>query len=90
MNFFNINYGKEVGRYYMCSLANSAFYMDQPPRANPSIATASRTQRLVTVQELLLEYSLVVIILGCSFLVTIIPEVFRVTIAGEDVGVCWL
>lgn len=64
--------------------------MDQPSRVNRSIATASRTLRLVTVQELLLEYSLVVIILAFSFLVSVIPKILRVVIAGEDFGVGWL
>ena len=64
--------------------------MDQPSRVNRSIATASRTLRLVTVQELLLEYSLVVIILAFSFLVSVMPKIFRVVIAGEDFGVCRL
>ena len=64
--------------------------MDQPSRVNRSIATASRTLRLVTVQELLLEYSLVVITLAFSFLVSVIPKIFFVVIAGEDFGVGWL
>ena len=64
--------------------------MDQPSRVNRSIATASRTLRLVTVQELLLEYSLVVIILAFSYLVSVIPKIFFFVIAGEDFGVGWL
>ena len=64
--------------------------MDQSSRANHNIATASRTLRLVTVQELLLEYSLVLIILAFSFLVSAIPKFLRVAIAGEYVRVCWL
>ena len=85
MNFCDINfmYAKVAGKY-MCNKLNSACHMDQPSRVNRSIATASRTLRLVTAQELLLEYSLVVIILAFSFLVSLIPKSFRVVIAGED------
>lgn len=64
--------------------------MDQPSRVNRSIATASRSLRLVTFQELLLEYSLVVIILAFSFLVSLTPKFLRVVIGVEDVRICWL
>lgn len=64
--------------------------MDQPSRVNRSIATASRSLRLVTFQELLLEYSLVVIILAYSFLVSLTPKFLRVVIGVEDVRICWL
>ena len=72
----------------MFTVTNSACYMEQPSRVNRSIATASRTLRLVTVQELLLEYSLIVIVLAFSFLLSAIPKIFRVAIAGEIFGVC--
>jgi len=68
----------------MLSSTNSACYMDQPSRVNRSAASASRTLRLVTVEELLLEYSLVVIVLAFSFLVSLIPKIFRVVIADVD------
>lgn len=64
--------------------------MDQPSRVNRSIATASRSLRLVTFQELLLEYSLVVISLAFSFLVSLTPKFLRVVIGVEDVRICWL
>lgn len=64
--------------------------MGQPSRVNRSIATASRSLRLVTFQELLLEYSLVVIILAYSFLVSLTPKFLRVVIGVEDVRICWL
>lgn len=46
----------------------------------------SRIQRLITVQELFLEYSLMVIILGCFLLVSLSVKLFRHV--GGDV-VCY-
>ena len=46
----------------------------------------SRIQRLITVQELFLEYSLMVIILACFFLVSLSVKLFRHV--GGDV-VCY-
>ena len=43
-----------------------------------SVSTSnSRAQRLMTVQELLLEYSLVIVLLGCFLLLSLSVKLFR-------------
>lgn len=64
--------------------------MDQPPRLNMSSSTTdSRTQRFITVQELLLEYSLVIVALGSFVLVSLSSKMVRELGAPED-GVSWV
>lgn len=60
--------------------------MEQPLRLNTSSVTAdqSRTHTLFTIQELLLEYSLVIIVLGCFVLVSLSPKIVRDFRALED------
>ena len=65
--------------------------MDQPVRLNRTSFTAdqSRTQRLITVQEMLLEYSLVVIVVGCFVMVSLSSKLFREFGAPED-RISWI
>lgn len=53
----------------------------------------SRVQRLLRVQELLLEYSLVIVVLGCFFLVSLPLKSLRLLTAMDaegETGVCAL
>ena len=60
--------------------------MDQLGRRHMnSPTTDSRIQRLISVEEVLLEYSLVVIVLACFFLVSLSSRLFsEEDIAYED------
>ena len=53
--------------------------MEQPLRLNMTSVTAdqSRTNTIYTIQELLLEYSLVIIVLGCFVLISLSSKVVQ-------------
>ena len=53
--------------------------MEQPLRLNMTSVTAdqSRTNTIYTIQELLLEYSLVIIVLGCFLLISLSSKVVQ-------------
>lgn len=53
--------------------------MEQPLRLDMTSVTAdqSRTHTIYTIQELLLEYSLVIIALGCFLLVSLSSKIVR-------------
>lgn len=66
--------------------------MNQPtPRLHHTfVANESRVQRLITAQEVLLEYSLFIIVLGCFAGVILCLEVIRkmaVFLYGRNIGV---
>lgn len=60
---------------HTCSSAQPAVIMEHLPRDDINRIlnhpNHSRVQRLMGVQELLLEYSLVIVVLGCFFLVSL-------------------
>ena len=59
--------------------------MSQLPHLNrTALATDSRTQRLITAQELLLEYSLVIVLLGCFIVVSLSSKMVRELGAPAD------
>ena len=66
--------------------------MNQPaPRLHHTfVANESRVQRLITAQEVLLEYSLFILVLGCFAGVILCLEVVRkmaVFLDGRNIGV---
>ena len=65
--------------------------MNQPLRLNTTSVTAdqSRIHTLFTIQELLLEYSLALIVLGCFILVSLSSKIVGKSGAPE-VGVFWI
>lgn len=67
--------------------------MDQPLRLQVNLTSLttdqSRVRIFVTVQEMLLEYSLVVTVLGCFLLMSLISKVVREFGASEH-RVSWL
>ena len=65
--------------------SGSAIAMENLPRENgTSSLNSSRVQRLLTNQELLLEYSLVIILMGCFYLVLLSKKGLRALSAYED------
>lgn len=63
--------------------------MDQPGRRNINIYSSdSRISRLITAQELLLEYSLVIIVLACFFLVSLSFKLFSGELIVHEDGIC--
>jgi len=65
--------------------------MSQPLRQNTTSVAAvqSRIHRLFTIQELLLEYSLALIVLGCFILVSLSSKIV-VKFGAPEVGVSWI
>ena len=61
------------------SLFASEAFMEQPLSLNMTSVTAdqSRPHTIYTIQELLLEYSLVIIVLGCFLLVSLSSKIVR-------------
>lgn len=66
-----------------CQQAKSISMMEYPSRSD------SRAERLMTVQELLLEYSLVVIVTGCFLLVSLSLKLFRDNCSYKH-GISWV
>ena len=70
---------------YERSSAQTPVAMEYQPRATiSSSATHFRFQRLLTVQELVLEYSLAIVVLGCFLLLSLSLKVFRDFSAFQD------
>lgn len=67
--------------------------MDQPVRLQVNLTTLttdqSRIRIFITVQEMLLEYSLVITVLGCFLLLSLSSKVVREFGAPED-RISWL
>lgn len=84
--FFLIAFRTQMRHRRQTSSLESGATMEQPLRLNTSSVTAdqSRTHTLFTIQELLLEYSLVIIVLGCFVLVSLSPKIVRDFRALED------
>lgn len=75
---------------YTCSSTESVVIMEHLARdnINPVLnhPNRSRVQRLLRVQELLLEYSLVIVVLGCFFLVSLPLKSLRLLSATHAEG----
>lgn len=72
------------------SSAQPAVTTEHMPSNNmDSSQTYSRVRRLMTVQELLLEYSLVIVLLGCFFLVVLPIKGLRSLSACEN-DISWM
>jgi len=73
---------------YTCSSAESVVIMEQLARdgMHPILnhPNHSRVQRLLRVQELLLEYSLVIVVLGCFFLVSLPLKRLRIVTSSDE------
>lgn len=65
--------------------------MNQPLRQNTTSVAAfqSRIHRLLTIQELFLEYSLALIVLGCFILVSLSSKIVGKFGASHEAGVSW-
>lgn len=80
---------QDLGRLERSS-AQSVVAMEYPPRVNMSSSLHhSRVQRLMTVQELLLEYSLVIVFLGCFILLLLPIKGLRTINTSED-AISWM
>lgn len=66
----NLATGNHDIQCHESSSAHRAGTMENLPRVDVD-SSLSRLQRLISVQELLLEYSLVIVVLGCFLLVSL-------------------
>lgn len=75
----------------LTGLSKSEGTMNQPLRQNTTSVAAfqSRIHTLFTIQELFLEYSLALIVLGCFILVSLSLKVVGKFGASHEAGVSW-